>query len=344
MSAQEIANFCCDHIDIDVAEFLKVICLIDQGDTSAISRLRPCLAAVAALDAQRPTGITIARTFHGTALSRSAELRCPRDNYLITISLAKTNILLANNDKTLVEGWLSAGTICVTGPGERLVMQSQMGCDLLHLAVPAPIMHRSARGRPNLEGLVLSDPLIGRIGHLLGEGPAEWLRVYAELLCQLAVARLLQLAPRMPISGLPAWRLKKVQTYVDTNIDEPLRLSDLAAVVGLSRMHFAARFRAATGMRPREYVLSRRIARAKELMAVYDGTLVKIALDAGFQSQAHFCTVFKRLSGITPSTWRRQLSFARDLQLGNPPRGRFPDGIPAAAVAPLFFAVHAAGL
>jgi AraC family transcriptional regulator len=84
-----------------------------------------------------------------------------------------------------------------------------------------------------------------------------------------------------------------------------LSLSDLAAAAGLSRMHFAAQFRAATGSSPHEYLLCRRIEVAKTLLSETDTPLVQVALDVGFLAQAHFTTVFKRLTGDTPARWRR---------------------------------------
>jgi AraC-like DNA-binding protein len=69
-------------------------------------------------------------------------------------------------------------------------------------------------------------------------------------------------------------------------------------------MHFAAQFRAATGFRPHEYLLRRRIQRAEELLRLSTMTLVDIALTVGFQTQAHFTTVFKRFVGDTPYQWR----------------------------------------
>jgi transcriptional regulator GlxA family with amidase domain len=70
-------------------------------------------------------------------------------------------------------------------------------------------------------------------------------------------------------------------------------------------MHFAAQFRAAIGYRPHEYLLFCRIDRAKDMLADADAPLVEVALSVGFQSQAHFSTVFKRLTGHTPAQWRR---------------------------------------
>jgi len=108
------------------------------------------------------------------------------------------------------------------------------------------------------------------------------------------------------LAPLPIWRLRKVKAHIESEIAAPLRLKDLATVAGLSCMHFAAQFRVATGFRPHEYVLIRRIERAKALIEGNDMSFVEVALDVGFQSQAHFCTIFKRMTGMTPSCWRQQ--------------------------------------
>lgn len=107
-----------------------------------------------------------------------------------------------------------------------------------------------------------------------------------------------------PVRPLQKWRMKRVEAFVEEHIDEAIPLAALAGAAGLSRMYFAAQFRAATGMRPHDYLLRRRIERSKQLLADPDGRLVEIALDVGFQTQAHFTAVFKRFVGTTPARWR----------------------------------------
>ena len=105
---------------------------------------------------------------------------------------------------------------------------------------------------------------------------------------------------------LQKWRLKRVLSYIDARIDERLTLADLAAVAGMSRMHFARLFRAATGIRPKSYVYRRRIEYAQHLLLSSHQSLRAIAFNVGFQNQAHFSTTFKRYVGVTPSEWRRR--------------------------------------
>lgn len=106
-------------------------------------------------------------------------------------------------------------------------------------------------------------------------------------------------------SALPGWRLERVLKYVDDHIADKISLSDLAAAAGMSRMYFAGQFRASTGVRPHDYVLGKRIARARALLAATGLSLVEVSFNCGFQTQAHFTTVFRKLVGQTPLVWRR---------------------------------------
>jgi len=106
------------------------------------------------------------------------------------------------------------------------------------------------------------------------------------------------------VKPLAKWRLRRVQQFVDANIEHRLSLDLLARTAGLSRMYFAAQFRAATGSSPHDYVIKRRIGRAKQMLIASEHSLVDIALSAGFQTQSHFTTVFKRSENITPHRWR----------------------------------------
>jgi AraC family transcriptional regulator len=75
----------------------------------------------------------------------------------------------------------------------------------------------------------------------------------------------------------------------------------MAAVTGRSIYHFARQFRAATGLAPHQYVIMRRVERAKELLqTAADLSLAQVAADVGFSDQSQFSHHFKRLVGVTP--------------------------------------------
>lgn len=123
------------------------------------------------------------------------------------------------------------------------------------------------------------------------------------------------------VQGLQKWRLKRVVDYIDASMSSKMTSRDLAAVAGLSRMHFASQFRVATGLRPHEFLLQRRIRRAAELMRDTTMPIMEIALAVGFQTQAHFTTVFKRFTGCTPRSWRVGITYPH-----GPSSSRLPHG------------------
>lgn len=97
--------------------------------------------------------------------------------------------------------------------------------------------------------------------------------------------------------------LVRVTDYVDANVGRALSLSDLAAVAGMSKFHFARAFKASMNETPMRYVLERRIVAAKVALAGAQPIAV-VALDTGFSSQSHFTTSFRHVTGVTPATWR----------------------------------------
>jgi AraC-like DNA-binding protein len=149
--------------------------------------------------------------------------------------------------------------------------------------------------------LLKMDEMDGAVGDLYAD--AVGLAIAARLLGH--GDRCDRFQPKRSCGALPKWRLKRVIDYIDANLGEPITLADLAAATALSPMHFAAQFRMSTGVRPREYLLRRRVERAQELLLQPDSSIVDVALSVGFQTQSHFTTVFKRFVGDTPHQWRR---------------------------------------
>jgi AraC family transcriptional regulator len=113
------------------------------------------------------------------------------------------------------------------------------------------------------------------------------------------------------VRALPKWRMVRVLAYIGANVSKAITLADLSAAAGMSRMYFASQFRAATGDRPHDFVLRKRIEHAQRLLMNTSQALVEVALNAGFQTQAHFTTVFRKFVGDTPHRWRREQAFLR---------------------------------
>ena len=79
----------------------------------------------------------------------------------------------------------------------------------------------------------------------------------------------------------------------------------MAEVVGLNSYHFARQFKAATGLPPHQYVILRRVERARHLLqGGGDLPLAEVAGSAGFSDQSQFTHHFKRMVGVTPGQFR----------------------------------------
>lgn len=105
--------------------------------------------------------------------------------------------------------------------------------------------------------------------------------------------------------GLAPAALQRVQVFVESNLDQKIRLADLAGRAGLSRYHFARAFRVATGMTPRKFIEERRVQRAKELISNTEDRLVDIALQTGLGTQSRLTALLKKRTGFTPAEFRR---------------------------------------
>jgi AraC family transcriptional regulator len=269
------------------------------------------------------TRISASRWVGHAANRYEQEAELEADCHVIGIALqAMADVTVFAGRKLIQTGHLPQGSMRVNEPG--LLMQGTFrgSYDVLHLHVPNAMVAEYANsecGRTRKTPLIADhpvvDPVIERLaGYLIH---AEKLggvfgQSYADGISLAITAHLFggnsnsEPTNHPRVSGLSKWRLKRATEYVMANLAEPISLADIAAATGLSRMHFAAQFRVATGLRPHEYLLQRRIERAQELLLSSHLPLVDIAFDVGFKTQAHFTTVFSRVVGETPNVWRQR--------------------------------------
>jgi len=103
-------------------------------------------------------------------------------------------------------------------------------------------------------------------------------------------------------------RIEKVFTYIDTHIGKQITIDELSQLAGVTSPYFCEIFKEVTHQRPTEYLNQKRIAKAKELMVSHPNRkFTEIASQVGFTSLSYFTTVFKKLEGMSPGTYRRML-------------------------------------
>lgn len=210
----------------------------------------------------------------------------------------------------------------LTMNNERTIWRSNQKVELSHFYLSRALIRDLSetlvsRGKAELE------PFTGHLdigfADLLDTTTREILHPHAsqpqrDLWAQLLVERLLRIDPSIQGRIKPPRqrdmspeRLAKLQEKIEAELDTPLALDQLAAVVGFERFHFARAFKAATGQSPHQYILDRRVARARQLLEGKEiFSLAEVAYTVGFSSQAHMTDVFRKRLGVTPGIYRRE--------------------------------------
>jgi AraC family transcriptional regulator len=283
-------------------------------------RLRPQGSAAAA-----PGSRVIATRWRALEeQTREVSTKTPDDCHVVGIALRNLDARLSVSGRVALDGTAMAGALLVTTPAVRSHCVFRGPYDTLHLHVPNNLITEYAREMADYRAAELRseftptcDPMLDRLGRaLLGaeDFAASFGQLYVDCISIAIIARLLVstragAAERSKVAGLAKWRLKRALDFIEARLAEPVTLADVASATGLTRVYFSAQFKAATGLRPHEYLLRRRIERAQEMLAGGGTSIVDVALSVGFQTQAHFSTVFKRFVGQSPHVWRQSQDY-----------------------------------
>lgn len=100
--------------------------------------------------------------------------------------------------------------------------------------------------------------------------------------------------------------MRGVLKFIDDNFTNELSLEDLACLAGLSKYHFVRKFKNLTGYTPKEYIISKRIEKAKGLMKEGDKSISGISSEVGFNHTSNFSVLFKKYTGRPPSRFKRE--------------------------------------
>ncbi|MCI4645041.1 MAG: AraC family transcriptional regulator [Hyphomonadaceae bacterium] len=106
-------------------------------------------------------------------------------------------------------------------------------------------------------------------------------------------------------SAIPGGAISAAIAFLEANLCRQITLADIAAAADLHEAALLPAFKRALGVTPYQFVVQRRLSRARELLARSRLPLAEVALEVGYGNQSHFSSAFKKAFGVTPSAYRR---------------------------------------
>jgi AraC-like DNA-binding protein len=100
--------------------------------------------------------------------------------------------------------------------------------------------------------------------------------------------------------------MDRAMDHINSHLDQPLTLAELARVAGFGRTYFSTLFSELNGLSPWEYIRIRRIERAKSLLAATDLSVLEVSECSGFSNLSNFNRAFLAGVGMTPREYRKE--------------------------------------
>ena len=256
------------------------------------------------------------------------EVMHQRDDF--SLSAAPRHLLVLHLDRPLQVterhhgrgGTLRQGSLTIIPAGAPTEWHMERRGDVrhLHLHLEPSLLLRVAEDVGAHPGRLELLPSVGaqspEVEHaaltLLSELRAGWLggRILADSLTTLLAVQLLRHhtthreGPAPTRHALTDAALKRVTEYVEEHLADDVSLAAVAGAAGISPYYFTRLFREAVGVSPHQYIVDRRVERAKLLLEATDWTVAAIAREVGFANGSHLTLHFKRRTGVSPRRYR----------------------------------------
>ncbi|WP_424631676.1 helix-turn-helix transcriptional regulator [Bradyrhizobium sp. SYSU BS000235] len=285
----------------------------DQQPTEVMSRLLRTKPIHMALD---PSGGAITHWQHDPV----HDVVAPMVDHVIMTFPTGSQRFERRTGRSLVTGTARPGvmTIVPTGSSSRWDIPEPLNCIQLYLpqatlqrvaneadiSAPGDLMERTAHSDPITSRLLMSaaDVL---------DGNAALDALFRQQITDLLAIRLLSAHTGMPPAYRPAQGglapsvLCRTIERLRSDADADVSLAALAADAGLSRFHFCRAFKESTGLSPHNWLRQHRLEQAMTLLRDPHNSVAMVAVSLGYTSQTAFAAAFRRLTGETPSDWRR---------------------------------------
>jgi AraC family transcriptional regulator len=223
--------------------------------------------------------------------------------------------------RSVAIGTARSGVVTIIPAGSSARWDIPGPVNVVQLYLPPTTLQRVA----GEAGVAAPSDLLERTGHpdlttsrlLLSaadviEGSAALDALFRQQLTDLLATRLLAAHTGAPttfqptMGGLSPTALRRAIERLRSNSDADLSLAALASDAGLSRFHFCRAFKESTGLSPHAWLRQHRLEQAMNMLRDTDASVVSVAAALGYASQTAFAAAFRKLTGETPSDWRRR--------------------------------------
>jgi AraC family transcriptional regulator len=308
----------------DPLEALLVASGARQSDLPVADRRPPdaemarVLKTVPLRMASDPSGGAIAHWQHG-ALHDVVE---PMVDHVVMTYPTGVQRLERRNGKSVAIGTARSGVVTIIPAGSSARWDIPGLVNVVQLYLPHTTLERVA-GEADQPG---PGNLLERTGHpdtitsrlLLSaadalEGNETLDALFRHQLTDLLATRLLAAHAGVPTTfqpitgGLSPMTLRRAIERLRSDSDADVSLAALASDAGLSRFHFCRAFKESTGLSPHAWLRQHRLEQAMNMLRDTDASIVSVAAELGYASQTAFAAAFRKLTGETPSDWRRRV-------------------------------------
>ena len=263
------------------------------------------------------SGGAIAHWKHG-ALHDVVE---PMIDHVVMTYSGSMQRLERRSGKSVVIGTARSGVMTVIPAGSSARWDIPGSINVVQLYLPQATLQRVAAeadaGCPGelLERTGHPDPMTSRLlmsaADVLDGGEALD-NLFRQQLADLLATRLLTAHSsarnifQSAVGGLSPTVLRRAIERLRSDSDADVSLAMLASDAGLSRFHFCRAFKQSTGLSPHAWLRQHRLEQAMNMLREADIPVVSVAAAVGYSSQTAFAAAFRRLTGETPSHWRRR--------------------------------------
>ncbi|WP_321454333.1 AraC family transcriptional regulator [uncultured Cohaesibacter sp.] len=222
-------------------------------------------------------------------------------------------------DQKPVRGW--PGAVCIFPQGQSSEWDVGGHLTMMHLYLPDEELRRCYSEMMDRDGRQIeladvtyaeAEGLIIPFSRLFGEtcagnamGAEE---AMVELIAEVLSQKRFHGEQVKPIRGGLSMTVKRrLAEFIEENLDQMVRLRELAEIAGLSEFHLQRSFKQTCGVSPSLYIAHRRVERARQMVRAGE-PLAQIADACGFSSQSHFTRSFKAGTGVTPAAYRKAIA------------------------------------